>query len=30
MNNLNYYFFDDPREKALRDALHRSIRRIAG
>ena len=30
MNNLNYYFFDDPREKALRDAVHASIRRLSG
>jgi CubicO group peptidase (beta-lactamase class C family) len=30
MNNLNYYFFDDPREKALRDAVHTSIRRLSG
>jgi CubicO group peptidase (beta-lactamase class C family) len=30
MNNMNYYFFDDPREKALRDAVHRSIRRLGG
>jgi CubicO group peptidase (beta-lactamase class C family) len=25
MNNMDYYMFDDPREKALRDAVHRSI-----
>jgi CubicO group peptidase (beta-lactamase class C family) len=30
MNNMNYYFFDDPREKALRDAVHHSIRRLSG
>ena len=30
MNNTNYYFFDDPREKPLRDAVHRSIRRLSG
>ena len=30
MNNLNYYFFNDPREKALRDAVHASIRRLSG
>jgi CubicO group peptidase (beta-lactamase class C family) len=30
MNNMNYYFFDDPREKPLRDAVHRSIRRLSG
>jgi len=30
MNNMNYYMFDDPREKALRDAVHRSIGRLSG
>jgi len=30
MNNMDYYMFDDPREKALRDAVHRSIRRLSG
>lgn len=30
MNNMDYYLFDDPREKALRDAVHRSIRRLSG
>jgi CubicO group peptidase (beta-lactamase class C family) len=30
MNNMDYYMFDDPREKALRDAVHASIRRLAG
>ena len=30
MNNMNYYFFDDPREKALRDAVHHCIRRLSG
>jgi hypothetical protein len=30
INNMNYYFFDDPREKALRDAVHHSIRRLSG
>jgi CubicO group peptidase (beta-lactamase class C family) len=29
MNNMDYYMFDDPREKALRDAVHSSIRRLA-
>jgi hypothetical protein len=29
MNNMNYYVFDDPREKPLRDAVHRSIRRLS-
>jgi CubicO group peptidase (beta-lactamase class C family) len=27
MNNMDYYMFDDPREKSLRDAVHRAIRR---
>jgi CubicO group peptidase (beta-lactamase class C family) len=30
MNNMDFYMFDDPREKALRDAVHRSIRRLSG
>jgi CubicO group peptidase (beta-lactamase class C family) len=30
MNNMDYYMFDDPREKALRDAVHSSIRRLGG
>ena len=30
MNNMDYYMFDDPREKALRDAVHSSIRRLSG
>jgi CubicO group peptidase (beta-lactamase class C family) len=30
MNNMNYFEFDDPREKALRDAVHRAIRRQSG
>jgi hypothetical protein len=30
MNTMSYYFFDDPREKPLRDAVHRSIRRLGG
>jgi CubicO group peptidase (beta-lactamase class C family) len=29
MNNMEYYMFDDPREKALRDAVYRVIRRIS-
>jgi CubicO group peptidase (beta-lactamase class C family) len=29
MNNMNYYMFDDPREKALRDAVHRAIQRLS-
>ena len=27
MNNMNFHMVDDPREKALRDAVHRAIRR---
>jgi hypothetical protein len=30
MNNMNYHLFDDPREKPLRDAVHRAIRRLSG
>lgn len=30
MNKLDFHMFDDPREKALRDAVHRAIRRISG
>ena len=30
MNNMDYFVFDDPREKALRDAVYRSIRRLSG
>ena len=30
MNKMNFHMFDDPREKALRDAVHRSIRRLSG
>ena len=30
MNNMDFYLFDDPREKALREAVHRSIRRLSG
>jgi CubicO group peptidase (beta-lactamase class C family) len=29
MNNMDYFIFDDPREKSLRDAVHRSIRRLS-
>ena len=29
MNSMDYYMFDDPREKALRDAVHRAIRRLS-
>ena len=25
MNKMNFHLFDDPREKALRDAIHRAI-----
>jgi CubicO group peptidase (beta-lactamase class C family) len=28
MNNMEFHMFDDPREKALRDAVYRSIRRL--
>lgn len=27
MNKLDFYFNDDPREKSLRDAVYRAIRR---
>jgi CubicO group peptidase (beta-lactamase class C family) len=30
MNNMEFQMFDDPREKALRDAVHSSIRRLSG
>lgn len=30
MNNMDYFIFDDPREKALRDAVHGAIRRLSG
>ena len=30
MNNMEFQMFDDPREKALRDAVHRSIRGLSG
>ena len=29
MNKMDFHMFDDPREKALRDALYRSIRRLS-
>jgi CubicO group peptidase (beta-lactamase class C family) len=29
MNNMGFYLFDDPREKALRDALYRALRTVA-
>lgn len=29
MNNMEFHMFDDPREKALRDAVHRSIERLS-
>ena len=29
MNNMDFHMFDDPREKALRDAVHRSIARLS-
>jgi CubicO group peptidase (beta-lactamase class C family) len=30
MNNMDYYMIDDPREKALRDAVYSSIGRLSG
>jgi CubicO group peptidase (beta-lactamase class C family) len=30
MNKLNFFLFDDPREKALRDAVYRAIERLSG
>ena len=30
MNNMDFHMFDDPREKSLRDAVHRAIRRLSG
>jgi len=30
MNKTDYYMFDDPREKALRDAVYRAIARMGG
>ena len=30
MNNMDFHMFDDPREKALRDAVHRSVRQLLG
>jgi CubicO group peptidase (beta-lactamase class C family) len=29
MNNMDFYMFDDPREKAVRDAVYSSIRRLS-
>ncbi|HEX6252445.1 MAG TPA: serine hydrolase domain-containing protein [Gemmatimonadaceae bacterium] len=29
MNRLDFHLFDDPREKALRDAVYRAVRRLA-
>jgi hypothetical protein len=28
MNNMNYHLFDDPRELALRLAVHRAVARL--
>jgi len=28
MNKLDFYYNDDPREKPLRDAVYRAIRRV--
>jgi CubicO group peptidase (beta-lactamase class C family) len=30
MNKMDFYIFDDPREKPLRDAVHRAIKRLSG
>ena len=30
MNKLDFYLFDDPREKPLRDAVYRAIKRLSG
>lgn len=30
MNKMDYYLFDDPREKPLRDAVHRAIGELGG
>jgi CubicO group peptidase (beta-lactamase class C family) len=30
MNKMDFQLFDDPREKHLRDAIHRSIKRLSG
>ena len=30
MNKMDFQMFDDPREKALRDAVHRSVRQLSG
>jgi CubicO group peptidase (beta-lactamase class C family) len=30
MNNMEFKMFDDPRERSLRDAVYRSIRRLSG
>lgn len=29
MNKMDFYLFDDPREKPLRDAVHRAIKRLS-
>jgi CubicO group peptidase (beta-lactamase class C family) len=29
MNNMDFHMFNDPREKALREAVHRSIQRLS-
>ena len=29
MNKLDFYLFDDPREKPLRDAVYRAINRLS-
>ena len=30
MNKLDFYLFDDPREKPLREAIHRALHRVSG
>ena len=30
MNKMDYFLVDDPREKPLRDAVHRAIGRLSG
>jgi CubicO group peptidase (beta-lactamase class C family) len=30
MNKMDFHMFDDPRQKALRDAVHRAIAALSG
>jgi hypothetical protein len=30
MNKMDFHMLDDPREKPLRDAIHRAIERLSG